>query len=1175
MEETAGNAVLEVGKCLAAPIVRQFMNLYNYKSNFDNLEKEIGKLKDARDEVKDKVVAAENNVEKIKQQVKDWQRNVDSIIDEAEKLIQEKTNSRCFNLITCYKNSRKASKKVEAVTEFLQEKETFNEVSLPTTREDIRLRLTNKDYEEFESRFSTLNGVLNAVADAEAGIIGVYLMGGIGKTTLVKEVGEQAKKKQLLDEVIFVEVSDKPDTKKIQDELANQLSLKFEKEAERASKLYARLKTDKKILVILDNIWEELNLEALGIPCGNDRGGCKVLLTARDLNVLQSMDSVKNFPVGFLTEEEAWSLFKKMAGIVDQTIIKLNYLPNDVCKECRGLPIIITTVARALRNKRHRSQWEDALQQLKMPSPTEFAGLLEKDYSKIALSYNYLKGDELKRTFLVCSLMVNDTTISDLLKYIMGLDILEGVIRTIDQARNRLESLVLELKNSCLLLDGRTNEHFSMHDVVRAVAITIAYRDQHVFTERNNMEREWSNKDELKKCSKISLADTSVISELWPKGLDCPKLEFFSMRMKGSSFKIPEEFFVGMDNLKVLSLLNMKVLSLPSSLSLLINLQTLCLNYGNFADITIIGELSKLEILSLQHCKIEQLPGEIGKLTHLKLLDLSHCRNLQVIAPNVISCLLRLEELYMSGCSILWKVKGLEELNDLSQLTALEIDISDDKVLPEDLFSKKLERYKISIGDWPSRLGKQYINGDDGNYMRIKSFSYDEHATLRKLKLKFSSVIKIWPEQFQCFKNVEFLCLDKLESIKNDVYELDKEGFSQLKHLHVHNNPNIVCIVDSTKCIPCDAFPLLESVILFNLINLKTIFYGQPTTKSFYNLKVIEVQSYAKLLNIFSFSNASKSLPQLQRIRVKDCENMNVIFAVEREDRVNKNEVVDKIEFFQLRFLTLVNLPRIASFYSEANTPSTLQTRQVESSINLQSNEIYFEDELIDTDTPIFNKKVIFPSLEALKLKAINSEKIWDYQLPTISCGYQNLKSLIVHGCQKLKYVFPYSIIKSFEQLQHLEIRYCKELKEIVAKEEGAEATTTFVFPQVAFLKLENLPELTTFYPGKHTSEWPMLKKMEVRNCHRLHIFTSEYKVVIPNLEALELGSVNSEMIWDSQVAKMSHCYQNLARLVVGFKGDYWERSRSKAYIYLSTSNLPTTRRLTRTLSILSWSSYF
>ncbi|KAJ0010224.1 hypothetical protein Pint_34687 [Pistacia integerrima] len=120
MEETAGNAILEVGKCLAAPIGRQFMYLYNYKSNFDNLEKEIGKLKGAREEVNLEVAAAEKNVEKIKPKVKDWQRDVNSIIYEAEQLIEEKTNSRCFNLITCYKNSRKASKKVEALIEFLQ-----------------------------------------------------------------------------------------------------------------------------------------------------------------------------------------------------------------------------------------------------------------------------------------------------------------------------------------------------------------------------------------------------------------------------------------------------------------------------------------------------------------------------------------------------------------------------------------------------------------------------------------------------------------------------------------------------------------------------------------------------------------------------------------------------------------------------------------------------------------------------------------------------------------------------------------------------------------------------------------------------------------------------------------------------------------------------------------------
>ncbi|XP_044477779.1 uncharacterized protein LOC123205052 isoform X2 [Mangifera indica] len=1104
------------------------MYLYNYKTNFHNLERGAGKLKDARDEVKAKVVAAEKNVEKVKQNVKDWEGDVDSTIEETEKLIQEKSNSSCFNLITCYKNGRKAWKKLNAITELLQEKETFAQVSLPTTDEVIRL--TNKDYEEFESRRSIFNDVLKALDDPEVGVIGVNGMGGIGKTTLVKEVGHQAKKNLILDEVVFVEVSDKPDPKKIQDELARQLGVKFDPEADRASKLYARLKNDKKVLVILDNIWEQIDLEALGIPCGDDRGGCKLLLTARDLNVLWSMDSKNNFSMGVLKEEEAWSLFKKMAGDVVDRTNKLNSLPNDVCIECRGLPIVITTIARALRYKRHQSEWKDALRELKKPSPTKFAGLPEKEYAKIALSYNYLKRDELKETLLICSLMVNNSTILDLFKLIMSLNILKGANFTMEETRNKLESLVYELKYSCLLLDGSTNERLSMHDVVRSVVITIAYKDHHVFTERNDIRVEWSDKEQLKKCTKISLIDCNMISEIWSQGLDCPKLEFFSLVMD-DSFEVLEDFFSGMRSLKVLSFFHLDVLSLPTSLAFLTNLETLCLDNGSFSDITVIGELRKLKILSLRYCEIKQLAGEISKLTQLRLLDLSCCWKLEVIVPNVISSLSLLEEVYMSRCSISWKLDILEELMGLSNLTALKMDISDDQILPKDFISKKLERYKISIGNKAIDFGRHFIYGGDySKYMKVKSYSLNKPASLRTLKLNLNFFI--WQEELQLLSNVEFLCLDKLQGIKNDLSELDKKGFSHLKYLYVHNNLNISCIIDSTKCTPHDVFPLLESLVFFNLTNLEKICYGLPSTKSFFHLKFIEVKSCDKLENIFSFSNASKSLPQLQLIKVEDCNNLTEIFAVESKNRADKNEVIDKIEFCQLRFLTLINLPRITSFYSNANTVSTSQKTQKELTINLESNDIISEDEEIDTVIPFFNQKVVFPCLEELNLRASNSEKIWDNKLPTTSCCYQNLKKLIVDGCQKLKFVFPSSIIKSFEQLQHLEISCCKELKEIIAKEE-TEGTTTFIFPRVTFLKFKELSELTTLYNGKYNSNWPMLKELKMCDCSKLDIFPSEYKVVVPNLEVLKLRSVNFEILWDSQLVATSSCYQNLTSLIL------------------------------------------
>ena len=123
-----------------------------------------------------------------------------------------------------------------------------------------------------------------------------------------------------------------------------------EAEYRRASKLYDRLKSENKILVILDNIWKHLELETVGIPFGNNHKGCRLLLTARDNTVLLSMGSKDNFLIGNLTEQEAWRLFKIMNGD-DVENCKFKSTAINVAKACGGLPIVLTTVARALRNK--------------------------------------------------------------------------------------------------------------------------------------------------------------------------------------------------------------------------------------------------------------------------------------------------------------------------------------------------------------------------------------------------------------------------------------------------------------------------------------------------------------------------------------------------------------------------------------------------------------------------------------------------------------------------------------------------------------------------------------------------------------------------------------------------------------------------------------------------------
>jgi Leucine-rich repeat (LRR) protein len=330
-----------------------------------------------------------------------------------------------------------------------------------------------------------------------------------------------------------------------------------------------------------------------------------------------------------------------------------------------------------------------------MSSPTEIEGMHEKVYKSIKLSYEFLKSREAKSLFLLCSLHGEDCNIDveDLLRYGVGLGLFDNV-DTIEDARYRVDTLVERLKDSSLLLDGDYNGTVKMHDVIRDVAINIAIEDKHMFTIRSAIDlkerSKWNNS------TAISLPGIDVC-EL-PERLECSKLQLFLLFNQKDSFKIPDSFFGGLKELRVLKIPEISPAILPSSLSSLEKLQTLCLD-GQVKDVTIIGELKNLKVLTLSLSNLEQLPKEIGQLSHLQLLDLKIVIQLKVIPPNVLSNLKRLEELYMPS-SVEWETEVqstnrsnamVSELDHLSQLTTLHIRIQNPKILPKALIFKNLK----------------------------------------------------------------------------------------------------------------------------------------------------------------------------------------------------------------------------------------------------------------------------------------------------------------------------------------------------------------------------------------------------------------------------------------------------------------------------------------------------
>ncbi|KAB5529267.1 hypothetical protein DKX38_019348 [Salix brachista] len=668
-----------------------------------------------------------------------------------------------------------------------------------------------------------------------------------------------------------------------------------------------------------------------------------------------------------------------------------------------------------------------------------------------------------------------------------------------------------------------------------------ASRDHHVFiSSSDTVLREWPAKDMLEQCSAISLPDCKISG--LPEVLNCPKMQSFILYNVDPSLKIPDCLFKGTKTLQLMDMTDVQLPTLPSSLQFLEKLQTLCLDHCGLGDIALIGELKMLKVLSLIGSNIDRLPREIGQLTRLQLLDLTHNPTLEIIPPNVLSCLTQLEDLYMENSFLQWGVEGLDdrrnnaslaELKDLPKLSTLYLHITDPMILPKDFFSKKLERFNILIGEgweWSSKR---------------------ETSTIKKLKI--SASIQSEEGIHLLLKRTEDLHLDGLEGVKSVSYELDGQGFPSLKHLHIQNSLEIRYIVDSTMLSPIVAFPFLVSLSLDNLNKLEKICNGQPVAESFSKLRILKVKSCPMLKNLFSL-HMERGLLQLEEISIIDCEIMEVIVAEESGGEADEDEA---IKLTQLRTLTLEYLPQFTSVSSKSNAASISQTRPEPLITDVRSNEIA-SDTRVGTPMTLFNKKIEFPNLEDLKLSSIEVEKIWQDQPVELSYGFVRLTSLIVEGCRNLKYLFTTSMVESLAQLKRIELRDCVSMEEIIIKNGlGEEENVRVMLPKLEFLKLKGLPNLTRFCTG-HLIQCCFLQQLWIEDCPALKTFISnssstdavannqfeetnstlfDEKVAFSNIEKLRILKMdNLNMIWHTEFHSDSFCKLKVLRVEQGNK---------------------------------------
>ncbi|KAL9400517.1 hypothetical protein Peur_009478 [Populus x canadensis] len=1053
----------KIGEFMVEPIGRKFEYLIHYNSNMETLKDQVQLLEEVRKDVQGSVDAAIAKGETIKNEVRNWMSRVDGVILEARKILEDDAvqNKRWFlDLASRYRLSRESENKITAIAKIKVDGQ-FDNVSMPAAPPEI----VSQDFVIFESTRLAIMEIMEALEGNIINFIGIYGMAGVGKTTLVKEIERRAKEDMLFDAVVMAVVSRTVEVKNIQQQIADMLGFKFDEKREqgRAGRLHARLKNVDKILIILDDIWDTLDLAAIGIPFGDDdhqdpeNVNCKVrkiVVTTRCRLVCNSMttgiETSKIIHLNALSENESWGLLKMNTGeVIDSP--ELNSVAKKVCGECGGLPIALVNVGRAMRDKA-LEEWEEAALALQKPMPSNIEGTDEIVYKCLKLSYDHLKNREAKSMFLLCCLFPEDYNIciEVLVRYGIGLEMFKDVL-TIQEARRRAHSITKNLKDSCLLLAGNETGCIKMNNVVRDVAKTIA--SDIYFVKAGVKLMEWPNAETLKHYTGISVMYNQING--YPASWDCSDLQILLMQGNCIEQPMPDGVFKGMTTLKVFD--QSDIISkgdpyfsrkLEPGFSYLTSLRTLIIKNCRIAAPAAIGNMKMLEVLSLANCKLLDLPQEIGELKNIRLLDLEDCHHSRnklnaIFPPNVISRWSRLEELYSSSF-MKYTREHIAELKSLSHLTTLIMEVPDFGCIPEGFSFPELEVFKIAI--------RGSVHNKQSNYLEVcgwvnakKFFAIPSLGCVKPL-----------------LKRTQYLKLSSFEGLRTIFpYQLaDRDGLAVLETLEVSDCVDLEYLIDSEEWKMPPVIEQHQHTCLMHLEKLDLQCLGSfkglcrgalpaELSMSLQKLKIMRFFKCVKLSNVFASLELLQRFDELEELSVDSCEALEYVFNL----KIEKPAFEEKKMLSHLRELALCDLP-------------------------------------------------------AMKC-------IWDG--PTRLLRLHNLQIADIQNCKKLKVLFDASVAQSLCQLKKLLVKGCDELETVVAKEpqrqDGRVTVDIVVLPQLVELSLLYLPNLAAFCLDSLPFKWPSLEKVEVRQCPKMETFAaivdSDENQSTPKLKQIKLDEVD------------------------------------------------------------------
>ncbi|KAK1320029.1 Disease resistance protein RFL1 [Acorus calamus] len=210
--EAVNTPVTEVVKCVYNPAVRYVGYAKNLKRNLENLEKAATDLYDKRNEIQ-QLIRNNDGAGKIPSpRCETWLKRVEDIekqmVEMKEKYEQEKKCFKgfCPNVYSRMMFGKHVVVKIAEVSKLVSTFTSYEGVLVDAPTESVE-RVSVARVEVDSSTARTIQKILEHIRDGHVQRIGIWGVGGVGKTTVMEMVNNLPEISQMFEVVIWVTVS--------------------------------------------------------------------------------------------------------------------------------------------------------------------------------------------------------------------------------------------------------------------------------------------------------------------------------------------------------------------------------------------------------------------------------------------------------------------------------------------------------------------------------------------------------------------------------------------------------------------------------------------------------------------------------------------------------------------------------------------------------------------------------------------------------------------------------------------------------------------------------------------------------------------------------------------------------------------------------------------------------